>query len=420
MRVPSSDELVEKLKGDKEFLAAVRGDLAKKVEELEERVKALEPEPPKDMLDLSRWTGIPVEELIEKTPEELEKIAPLVLEVVADGGSITIDTSPTVLSGFEPQGEVVVTANGKPLNELGEVEKGTELELVISAGYYATKHTGFKAKRLVLMSNAAIGRNLYIGRYKIYKGITDIAPEVFIYINNEIKFKNVFRDCNSLTSIPEGLFSGVTGNAESLFANAFSGCTSLTSIPEGLFSGVTGNAKSLFKSTFSGCTSLTSIPEGLFSGVTGNAEILFANAFGSCTSLTTIPEGLFSGVTGSARNLFKSTFNGCKSLTSIPEGLFSGVTGNARDLFAYTFYGCTSLTTIPEGLFSGVTGNANSNTVGLFDSTFYGCTSVKGTTPKINGKKIWVVFEFSASVGIKCFYKCTKLSDYNEIPNEWK
>ena len=35
MRVPSSDELVEKLKGDKEFLAAVRGDLAKKVEELE-------------------------------------------------------------------------------------------------------------------------------------------------------------------------------------------------------------------------------------------------------------------------------------------------------------------------------------------------------------------------------------------------
>lgn len=44
VRVPSSDELVEKLKEDKEFLDAVRGELAKKVGELEERVKALEPE----------------------------------------------------------------------------------------------------------------------------------------------------------------------------------------------------------------------------------------------------------------------------------------------------------------------------------------------------------------------------------------
>ncbi len=152
-----------------------------------------------------------------------------------------------------------------------------------------------------------------------------------------------------------------------MFGNTFSQCTNLTTIPDTLFSGVTGAADGMFNFTFGGCTSLQSIPDTLFSGVDGAAVRMFAQTFYGCTSLTEIPDTLFSGVSGAANFMFVGTFAGCTSLQSIPSGLFSGVDGAADYMFGYstpdtsgTFAGCTSLTSIPVDLFKNVTGEPGS------------------------------------------------------------
>ena len=254
-------------------------------------------------------------------------------------------------------------------------------------------------------------------------------------------FTSTFRDCTSLTSIPENLFAGVSGSANSMFADTFYGCTSLTSVPENLFAGMGGSAVEMFSSTFSGCTSLTSIPENLFAGVSGSAEWMFNSTFSGCTSLTSIPEKLFAGVSSSAGNMFYETFSGCTGLTSIPEKLFAGIGGSASYMFAWTFEGCRSLQSIPEKLFSGVSGGAygmffgtfrdctslqsipenlfsNITEVkeGLFNDTFYGCASLKklpdGLFKNLGGNPNLETEDWSQRPLSNTFYGCTNLSGY--------
>ena len=109
----------------------------------------------------------------------------------------------------------------------------------------------------------------------------------------------------------------------------------------------------MFDSTFSGCTSLQSIPENLFSGVSGSAENMFGSTFSRCKSLQSIPENLFSGVTGSSDYMFHSTFSGCTSLKSLPNGLFKNIEGRpATNAFRYTFNTCSNLSGyIPSDMF---------------------------------------------------------------------
>ena len=204
--------------------------------------------------------------------------------------------------------------------------------------------------------------------YQIVQDVKDVTEDTKVYIGDldPIDYKILdkrtnpividgntnFKDCTSLTTIPEGtVFNGDADfeNCTSLttipigivfhgYANFF-GCTSLTTIPEGIV--FHGGA------SFSGCTSLTTIPEGtVFNGK--------ADFFG-CTSLTTIPEGtVFNGV---------ANFSGCTSLTTIPEGTVFN--GNAY------FENCTSLTTIPEGtVFNG-------------KADFSGCTSLTEKTKEM-------------------------------------
>ena len=195
---------------------------------------------------------------------------------------------------------------------------------------------------------------------------------------------------NMTSSIPETLFSGITGKPASyMFDNTFYGCTGLTgSIPATLFSGLSGTpADYLFYYTFYGCAGLTgSIPATLFSGVQGAPGAqMFANTFYGCTGLSgSIPATLFSSIRGAPTNyLFAGTFEGCTGLTgSIPEDLFSGISGATADyMFSQTFMGCTGLTgSIPAGLFRNITGNSNTST-GMFYRTFKGCSGLTGSVP---------------------------------------
>ena len=106
----------------------------------------------------------------------------------------------------------------------------------------------------------------------------------------------------------------------------------------------------MFAQTFSGCSSLTSIPAGLFAGITGApAEYMFNSTFSGCSGLTgEIPADLFAGISGApASGMFLSTFFGCSGLTGeIPLGLFGNFTSNTpkTDMFRSTFNGCSKLT----------------------------------------------------------------------------
>ena len=145
-----------------------------------------------------------------------------------------------------------------------------------------------------------------------------------------------------------------------------------------------------FSSTFSGCTGLTSIPAGLFSGITTGAAYMFYYTFSGCTGLTSIPADLFSGITTGAQNMFSNTFYGCTGLTSIPAGLFSGITTGANYMFSQTFYGCTGITGyIPKSTFAGLIGANSPTATGMWSYTFQntqlGSTCPSGTTQYATG-----------------------------------
>ncbi|MBO5739864.1 MAG: hypothetical protein J6R52_02245, partial [Alphaproteobacteria bacterium] len=126
------------------------------------------------------------------------------------------------------------------------------------------------------------------------------------------------------TEIPSGLFDGIHGAPVSnMFEGAFAGCYNLTSVPENLFAGITGNAPYMFSDTFSNCSNLTGIPENLFSGIVGSAPYMFSYTFGDCYDLTSIPENLFSGITGAAEGMFERTFANCSNLTG-PSARING------------------------------------------------------------------------------------------------
>ena len=166
------------------------------------------------------------------------------------------------------------------------------------------------------------------------------------------RFYGIFANA-PITSIPAGLFSGITGATDSMFEGTFVQ-TQITSIPAGLFSGITGAAGKMFYATFAG-TQITSIPADLFSGITGAADWMFRNTFAS-TQITSIPAGLFSGVTGAADYMFSGTFRYCPNLTGyIPESTFAGLIQNnspdTSDFMSGMFDDSTGMaTTCPQNM----------------------------------------------------------------------
>ena len=223
-------------------------------------------------------------------------------------------------------------------------------------------------------------------------GISGSLGEIFPTLadGSQPRFYRTFYKCTNLTgSIPENLFTGITGApTRSMFEWMFYGCSGLTgSIPAGLFSGISGApAPNMFDNTFGGCSGLTgAIPENLFAGISGApASSMFNDTFHGCSGLTgAIPEKLFAGISGApAPNMFDNTFSGCSGLTgSIPEKLFAGISGApASSMFSDTFYGCRGLTgSIPEKLFAGISGAPASS---MFWRTFFGCSGLIGSIPE--------------------------------------
>ena len=221
----------------------------------------------------------------------------------------------------------------------------------------------------------------------------------------------------AITEIPADLFAGIQGTpASSMFSGTFSG-TAITEIPADLFAGIQGAPASyMFDGTFSG-TDITEIPADLFAGIQGApAESMFEDTFSS-TAITEIPANLFAGVQGAPANrMFQSTFTWCTQLQSIPADLFAGIQGApAANMFHSTFSGCDQLQSIPENLFAGISGPA---TTDMFYYTFASCYSLTGPSARTNGQYLYEIWP--DVYYMRTYQNATGLSDYDQIPSNWK
>ena len=93
-------------------------------------------------------------------------------------------------------------------------------------------------------------------------------------------FNSTFRNCQSLTSIPAGLFDNCTAVAD--FSSTFRNCQSLTSIPAWLLDNCT--AVKYFISTFYNCRSLTSAVPELWNAAKWPNVTSYDDCFGNCTN----------------------------------------------------------------------------------------------------------------------------------------
>ena len=171
----------------------------------------------------------------------------------------------------------------------------------------------------------------------------------------------------------------------------------------------------MFNQTFYNCTDLTTIGGPLFSGTLTPAEYMFDHTF-SDTDITEIPADLFAGIQGApATYMFNSTFSDT-AITEIPADLFAGIQGApASTMFYHTFYGCDQLQSIPENLFAGISGPAASY---MFYYTFNSCTSLTGPSARINGQYLYEIWPDVSRM--YTYTNSTGLSDYDQIPSNWK
>lgn len=204
---------------------------------------------------------------------------------------------------------------------------------------------------------------------------------------------------------------------------------------------------STFFDTFFGCVNLVSIPEDLFANnpnvisfgytveeaacdlwkfendpdFTGDSAWQYGppSLFGSCDYLAAIPEKLFANNTKVRR--FGLVFAACAGITSIPEKLFA----NNPDVtdFVMGFHACSSLQSIPARLFD------NNRKATMFDGCFNMCESLTGESPytMIGDKKVHLYERsnypdhFATPIRyFGCFNGCTGLTDYAQIPSDWK
>ena len=118
-------------------------------------------------------------------------------------------------------------------------------------------------------------------------------------------------------------------------------------------------------------------------------------------------EGIYLGDCRNLRKIASPTENSFKNITE----------------FSYTFDGCTGLTSIPEDLF------ANCPNVTDFHGTFTECTNLTGNAiplwERVEGYENLDFEDIDAWMetnprGEGCYYNCTKLNNYNNIPMYWK
>lgn len=243
-------------------------------------------------------------------------------------------------------------------------------------------------------------------------GLTGSIPEKLFYNNPLVlTFAFTFTECKNLTgSIPATLFSNCVKASD--FSYTFYLCENLSGkIPEELF--YNNPEVTTFRDTFMACYNITEIPSKLFSK---NTKVQSCHGtFSAMRNISTIPEGLFDNNTKITD--FSEVFSGIIQITQIPEGLFDNCTEVQN--FAGAFKDCSNLTSIPEGLFDNcqkVTNFGYSKKVrnDYFNmGVFTDCVKLTGKAPEL-----WK--RTNVTSNLYAFKGCTKLSNYADIPDDWK
>ena len=339
--------------------------------------------------------------------------------------------------------------------QMGEAALENTLVTIKQWGFTNTRSIDFNGcSSLDSIATDSIGAFRHLERIRLSgTNIEEIPEGFFDYAVNVNDFSGVFSSCKKLKRIPNKLFRNPTAQdfsyifslcesleriPEDLFAKvpslynvqyAFAGCVSLTSIPEDLFA----NCPLIpnFSRTFAHCTSLKSIPEGLFRNnrkvtsfgdfdrESGGRWTNTNGTFHECTALTAIPENLFANNT--EVRYMSGVFANCKSLTTVPAGLLKSMASleSVEAMFAY----CYSLQTVPVSLFD------NNRRIYNFEDTFSNCVNWEGESPyTISDGVKYHLYERDQNSnefvkprrGYKCFRYCEKLTDYKEMPNEWR
>ncbi len=275
------------------------------------------------------------------------------------------------------------------------VSAGTyDIELNGTCEWFAFNNAGDKTKIYKLLSfTGDIG-------FKVlnFRGCINLNTICSLGIKKSLTTAQyMFMSCSSLTTIPAGMFDGCTEITSFNFTFYQDG--SILSIPIDLFKYNTKVTD--FSGTFSCCILVTSIPTDLF-----KYNILattFNATFSDDAGLLSLPLNLF------RYNIlvtdFSQTFDSCTGLTSLPSDLFQYNT--LVTTFYSTFGHCIHLTAIPSGLFD------NNTLVTSFINTFLLCADLTGDAPEL-----WL--RDPEPTGTTCFYTCTELDNYADIPAEWK
>ena len=109
--------------------------------------------------------------------------------------------------------------------------------------YIGGRATGYNSNTKVLSFKGGTYGNSYNDKIAAIKGsLGALFPT--LDQDEQPLFINIFAECTNLSSIPSGLFDGISGKPISyMFSGVFAGCTGLTgNIPSGLFAGISGTA----------------------------------------------------------------------------------------------------------------------------------------------------------------------------------
>ena len=245
--------------------------------------------------------------------------------------------------------------------------------------------------------------------------LTSIEDIVDLGFTNELNGRTNFTGCTNLTHVAKS-FNRLRHLVS--YHNMFEDCTSLATIPDGMFDGsiVSGSGND-FLGVFSGCTSLASIPANLFDLQTTAVE--FTAMFSGCTALTTVPTDIFRYCTSA--QVMDIMFYGCSSLTTVPTNLFKYNT--ACTDFNTTFMNCTKLQQNANIFYAnGEQSTRFLNKTVDFTQCFYISTfsGSQGTAPDL-----WDC-SFGTGTPTKSFCwggagnSATNLSNYASIPAAWK
>ena len=232
-------------------------------------------------------------------------------------------------------------------------------------------------------------------------------PEYLVSVDNPIETRllyneidtldAMFKDCESLTSLPSVLFDSVMigESADQMFDNT----SSLLSIDKDLFLNCTSITSTINMFTDSAITTIDSDTFQPFISTLSDASETFYKS-----NFVSLPANLFNN--GTQDIDFGYLAYRSESLTSVSSELFGNLTGisNVINIFGL----CDALATYPTGLFDGVC----TSTVDM-RSIFGGCDIMTG-----NADDLWNDYPLATSSS--AFEHCTSLTNYASIPLAWK